>query len=54
LDVVVGARVLVVELVAGEAEEGEVVRVFGGQGFVNRFETSELRGEAAFGGGVDN
>jgi hypothetical protein len=54
LDVVVGAGVLVVELVAGEAEDGEAVGVFGGDGFVERFEAGVLGREAAFGGGVDD
>lgn len=42
------------ELVAGEAEDGEGIGVFGFEGLVEGFEGFELRGEAAFGGGVDN
>lgn len=53
LDLVVGARVLAAELVAGEAEDGEGVRVLGLNGLVEGFEALELRGEAAFGGSVD-
>lgn len=54
LDVVVGARVLAAELVAGEAEDGEVLRVLLLDGLVEGFEALKLRGEAAFGGGVDD
>ena len=55
LDLVVGARVLRAELVAGEAEDLEVggeVRVGLLEGLVERFEAAELRGEAAFAGCV--
>lgn len=41
-------------MVAGEAEDEELVRVGGGDFFVQGFEAFELRGEAAFGGGVDD
>lgn len=54
LDVVVRAGVLVVELVAREAEDGEVVGVAALQGLVELFKTFELGREAAFRGGVDN
>lgn len=56
MDGVVVARVLVHELVAGEAEDDELVFVFGlgVDGFVEGFEALELRGEAALGGGVDD
>ena len=54
LDLVVGARVLAVELVAGEAKHDELVRVLGGDSLVEFFEALELGREAAFGGGVDN
>lgn len=54
MDRVVIARVLVHELVAGETEDDELVGVFGGYGFVERFEGGELGREAAFGGGVDD
>ena len=50
---VVIAGVLVHELVAGDAEDFEVVGVEGFDFLVEGFETFELRGEAAFGGGVD-
>jgi hypothetical protein len=52
LDLFVGPWVLVVELIAGEGEEGEVVGVFGAEVFVEGFERGELRGEATFGGRV--
>jgi hypothetical protein len=52
LDLVVGPWVLVVELIAGEGEEGEVVGVLGAEVFVEGFERGELRGEATFGGRV--
>lgn len=54
LDLVVGPRVLGHELVAGEAEDDELVRVGGGDAGVEGLEGGELRGEAAFGGGVDD
>jgi len=41
-------------LVAGEAEDCEGVGVFFSEGFVEGFEGGELRGEAAFGGCVDD
>ena len=52
LDVVVGAGFLGAELVAGKAEDGEVIAVFFLDGFVEFFEAFVLWGEAAFGGGV--
>lgn len=52
MNVVVGAGVLVVELVAGEGKEGEIIRILFREGFVEGFEGGKLRGEAAFGGGV--
>lgn len=54
LDLVVGAGVLAAELVAGEAEDGEVVRVLLLDGLVQALEALELRREAALGGGVDD
>ena len=54
MDGVVVSRVLVHELVAGDADDFEGVRVRGFELFVEGFETFELRGEAAFGGGVDD
>lgn len=53
LDLVVGAWVLATELVAGETEEFDLVWVFLFKFFVEFLESFELRGEAAFGGGVD-
>ena len=53
MDLVVGAGVLAAELVAGEAEDDELVGVFGLDVLVQGLEAFELRGEAAFGGGVD-
>ncbi len=44
--------ILVHELVAGEAEDDEVVGVFFFDFLVEAFEAFELGGEAAFGGGV--
>ena len=44
--------ILVHELVAGEAEDDEVVGVFFYDFLVEVFEAFELRGKAAFGGGV--
>ncbi len=44
--------ILVHELVAGETEDEEVVGVFFFDFLVEFFETFELGGEAAFGGGV--
>ena len=50
-DFVVGAGVLAAELVAGKAEDGEVLVVI----FLPEvFQAVELRGEAAFAGGVDD
>lgn len=43
---------MVHELIAGEAEDDEVVGVFFYDFFVESFKAFELRGEAAFGGGV--
>lgn len=54
LDVVVGAGFLGAELVAGKAEDGEVIAVFFLEGFVEFFEAFVLWGETAFGGGVDD
>ncbi|KAL8905899.1 MAG: hypothetical protein Q9207_002336, partial [Kuettlingeria erythrocarpa] len=54
LDGVVVAWVLGHELVAGEAEDDELVRVGGLNFLVEGFEGGELRGEAAFGGGIDD
>lgn len=54
LDLVVGTGVLAAELVAGEADDREVVREAGFQGLIEFLETFELRGEAAFGGRVDD
>lgn len=54
LDSVVVAWVLRHELVAGEAEDDELVRVRGGDLLVQGLERGELRGEAAFAGGVDD
>lgn len=53
LDLVVGAGVLAVELVAGKAENDELIWVFGLHVLVEGFEALKLRSEAAFGGGVD-
>ncbi len=41
-------------MVAGDAEDFEGVGVGGFEFFVEGFETLELGGEAAFGGGVDD
>jgi hypothetical protein len=41
-------------LVAGEAQNCEVFRVLGFDGLVEVLKAFELRGEAAFGGGVDD
>ena len=55
LDGVIVAWVLLHELVAGEAEDGEfVARVGGGDFLVEGFKAGELWGEAAFGGCVDD
>lgn len=43
---------MVVELVAGEAEDGEVIWVAGFEGLVQLLEAFELGGEAAFRGCV--
>lgn len=53
LNLVVGAWVLATELVAGETEEFDLVWVFLFKFFVELLESFELRGEAAFGSGVD-
>ena len=45
-------RILVHELVAGEAEDDEIVGVLFFDFLVEFFKTFELRGEAAFGSGV--
>lgn len=45
---------MAVELVAGEAEDGEVFRVLGLELLVEGLEVFELGGEAALGGGVDD
>lgn len=42
------------ELVAGEAQNGEVFGVLRFDGLVEGLEAFELRGKAAFGGGVDD
>ncbi|KAL9592330.1 MAG: hypothetical protein Q9179_006831, partial [Wetmoreana sp. 5 TL-2023] len=54
LDAVVGPGVLGHELVAREAEDDEIVGVRGGDFLVERLEGGVLRGEAAFGGRVDD
>lgn len=54
LDVVVGAGVLAAELVAGEADDEEIVGVFALELLVEVLEALELGREAAFGGGVDD
>ena len=54
LDLIVAARVLAAELVAGEADDLEVVGVLRLQVLVELLQPGELRGEAAFGGGVDD
>lgn len=54
LDGVVGPGFLAAELVAGEAEDDEVVGVRGGDGFVDLLEPFVLWCEAAFGGRVDD
>ena len=53
LDGVVVARVLLLELVAGEAEDEEVVRVGGFDFLVEGFQPFELGREATFRGRVD-
>ena len=53
MDLVVGTGVLPAELIAGEAEDDELVGVFGLDVLVEGLEAFELRGEAALGGGVD-
>ena len=45
---------MVHELVAGDADDFELVGVGGFYFFVEGFEAFELGGEAAFGGGVDD
>lgn len=52
LDLIIAAGVLRVELVAWEAEDDELVWIFGLHVFVQGFEAFELRCEAALGGGV--
>lgn len=52
MDRVITARILVAELVAGEAEDEEFVGVFGGDGLVEFLQAFELRRKATFGGGV--
>lgn len=54
MDGIVVARILPRELIAGKAEDDEVVFVAVGDFLVEFFETFELWGEAAFGGGVDD
>lgn len=54
LDLIVGARVLAAELVAGEAEDDKVVAVLLADALVEGLESGELRGEAALGGRVDD
>ena len=54
MDRVVGAGVLVAELVAGEAEDDKRVRVLRVDFLVEFLEAVELRGEAAFRGSVDD
>ena len=54
LDLVVGPWILGAELVAGEAEEDELVGVLGGDFLIEVFQALELRREAAFGGRVDD
>lgn len=53
LDLLVGAGVLGQELVAGETQDLELVRVLGLDLLVERFQAGVLGGEAALGGGVD-
>lgn len=53
LDLIVGAGILTTELIAGEADDGEVVGVRGLDLLVELFEALELRGETALGSGVD-
>ena len=54
LDLIVGAGVLVAELVAWETDDGEVLGVFALQVLVELLEALKLRGKATFGGGVDD
>ena len=54
LNGVIVTGVLLHELVAGEAQDDEVVRVRGLDLLVELLETFELGREAAFGGGVDD
>ena len=54
LDLVVGAGILGAELVAGEAEDGEVVAVLGFQFLVEFLQTFELGSETAFRGRVND
>lgn len=54
LDLIVAAGVLAAELVAGKADDLEVVGVLRLQVLVEFLKPGELRGEAAFGGGVDD
>jgi hypothetical protein len=54
LDIVIGAGLLVAELVAGEAENDEVVWVLLVDGLPQLLKAGVLRGEAALGGRVDD
>lgn len=55
LDCVVGAGILFIELIAGKAEDDEGVGpVSGRHGLVEFLQPFELRGEATFGGCVDD
>lgn len=54
LNLIVAAGILAAELVAGEADDFEVVGVLRLQVLVEFLQPGELRGEAAFGGGVDD
>ena len=53
LDGVVVAGVLLHELVAGEAQDDEVIGVVGLDLFVELLEAFELGGESTFGGGIN-
>ena len=54
MDLVIGPGVLAAELVAREADDLECVAVLALEVLVQLFKAGELRGEAAFGGGVDD
>lgn len=54
LDLLRRAGFLRAELVAGEAEDDEVIAVLGLDVLVQLLQAGVLRGEAAFGGGVDD